>query len=84
LTELERERDALRNSVSAHAQLPLFAASDAGIHTQAIESSTRPRASDGCATLKTLRAVDPNDLSPREALELVFRLQQLDRDAAER
>jgi DNA mismatch repair protein MutS len=84
LTELERERDALRNSVSAHAQLPLFAAADAGFSTQPVDNSTRPQASAVCATLQTLRAVDPNGLSPREALELIFRLQQLDRDAAER
>ena len=30
------------------------------------------------AALEALRAVDPNALSPREALDLLFRLQQLD------
>jgi hypothetical protein len=33
------------------------------------------------AALTALRAADPNALSPREALDLLFRLQQLDRDA---
>jgi DNA mismatch repair protein MutS len=61
LTELERERDALRTSVSK--QLPLFA-----------PASTHPRS----AALTALRTVDPNGLSPREALDLVFRLRELD------
>jgi DNA mismatch repair protein MutS len=33
------------------------------------------------AALEALRALDPNSLSPREALDLLFRLQQLDRGA---
>jgi DNA mismatch repair protein MutS len=66
LTELERERDALRNSASPQSELPLFAASSA---------KASPAES---AALEALRAVDPNALSPREALDLLFRLQQLD------
>jgi DNA mismatch repair protein MutS len=69
LTELERERDALRTSTSPQAELPLFGA---------------PAASAGppqppSAALEALRALDPDSLSPREALDLLFRLQQLDR-----
>jgi hypothetical protein len=32
--------------------------------------------------LKALRAADPNTLSPRDALDLLFRLQSLDRGEA--
>ena len=67
LTELERERDALRNSVSPQTELPLVVAP--------------PGAAGGpsrSAVLDALRAIDPNTLSPREALDLLFRLQQLD------
>ena len=60
LTELERERDALRKSASPQSELPLFAPAPAG------------------AALEALRAADPESLSPREALDLVFRLKQLD------
>ena len=63
LTELERERDALRKSVSPQRDLPLFA----------------PPTAAESAALSALRAIDANSLSPREALDLVFRLQQLDR-----
>ncbi|HSZ08905.1 MAG TPA: DNA mismatch repair protein MutS [Steroidobacteraceae bacterium] len=69
LTELERERDALRSHSSPQGELPLFAPATASVPAQ--ES----------AALKTLRAVDPNTLSPRDALDLLFRLQQLDRGA---
>ncbi len=65
LAELERERDALRTFTSPQAELPLFA--PAG--TAAPES----------AALEALRSVDPNTLSPREALDLLFKLQSLDR-----
>ena len=68
LTELERERDALRNSVSPQAELPF---------TIAPPSTARPAQS---AALDALRAIDPNALSPREALESLFRLQQLDNE----
>jgi len=63
LSELERERDALRSSVSTQNQLPLFAPASAPAHSP---------------VLSALRAVDPNGLSPREALDLVFRLRELD------
>jgi DNA mismatch repair protein MutS len=64
LTELERERDALRNSVSVQPELPLFASPP---------SRTAPS-----RALAALRAVDPNGLSPRAALDLVFHLLELD------
>ena len=65
LSELERERDALRNSSSPQSELPLVLA----------PLPARPAES---AALDALRAVDPNALTPREALDLLFRLQQLD------
>ncbi|MDB6086563.1 MAG: mismatch repair protein MutS, partial [Gammaproteobacteria bacterium] len=65
LTELERERDALRSSASPQTELPLFVAPR--IDTP-VES----------AALEALRKIDPNAVSPREALELLFRLKQLD------
>ncbi len=67
LTELERERDALRNSVSPQSELPLFVA-----------PLPAPQRAESPA-LEALRVVDPNALSPREALDFLFRLQQLDR-----
>ena len=80
LTELERERDALRNSVSAHAQLPLFGAPDPDNSArERVDTSQAADAPEVSAALEALRSVDPNELSPREALDLVFRLQQLDR-----
>ena len=66
LTELERERDALRSSASPQSELPLFVAPPA---------KTPPADS---AALEALRKIDPNSLSPREALELLYRLKQLD------
>jgi DNA mismatch repair protein MutS len=66
LTELERERDALRSSNSPQAELALFAPPNAPPPPES-------------AALEALRAIDPNSLSPREALDLLFRLQQLDR-----
>ena len=68
LTELERERDALRTSASPQAELALFAPPNAPLPPES-------------AALEALRAIDPNSLSPREALDLLFRLQQLDRGA---
>ncbi len=68
LTELERERDALRSSASPQTELALFA--------PPLEPAL-PQS----AALEALRALDPNSLSPREALDLLFRLQQLDRGA---
>ncbi|HEY2678877.1 MAG TPA: DNA mismatch repair protein MutS [Steroidobacteraceae bacterium] len=67
LTELERERDALRNTNSPQAELPLFS-----------RTAAAPEIS---AALMALRAADPDALSPREALDLLFRLKNLDRDA---
>jgi DNA mismatch repair protein MutS len=66
LTELERERDALRTSTSPQAELDLAPTAPA------------PAAPESAA-LEALRALDPNSLSPREALDLLFRLQTLDR-----
>jgi DNA mismatch repair protein MutS len=66
LTELERERDALRSHSSPQGELPLFA--------------TAPVPAQESAVLKALRAVDPNTLSPRDALDLLFQLKSLDRD----
>ena len=70
LTELERERDALRTSGGAQAELPLFAA-----------AAPAPEQATDSAVLQALRAVDPNALSPRDALDLVFRLKDLDGDS---
>jgi DNA mismatch repair protein MutS len=66
LTELERERDALRAHSSPQGELALFAAA----------GSPPPPA----PALEALRAADPDSMSPREALELLFRLKALDRD----
>src|ERR1700723_898805 len=55
LTELERERDALRTSTSPQAELALFAPAPPPPESAALEA---------------LRALDPNSLSPREALDL--------------
>ena len=63
LTELERERDALRSHNSPQGELPLFAP---------------PAPVPESAALQALRAVDPNTLSPRDALDLLFRLKSLD------
>jgi DNA mismatch repair protein MutS len=68
LTELERERDALRSYNSPQAELPLFV------------SAAPPNRES--AALAALRAVDPNALSPKDALDLLFRLKSLDRDEA--
>jgi DNA mismatch repair protein MutS len=76
LTELERERDALRTNTSPQAELPLFAPSPTARPVHA------PPPPPQSAALDALRALDPNSLSPREALDLLFRLQQLDRGDA--
>jgi DNA mismatch repair protein MutS len=65
LTELERERDAMRSFSSPQTELPLFAP---------------PQVS---AALAALRVIDPETLSPRDALDFVFRLKKLDQDANE-
>ena len=79
LTELERERDALHASISSHSQLPLFSAPVTDASVEMLQAETRSEASAANAALEALRAIDPNDLSPRQALELVFRLRELDR-----
>jgi DNA mismatch repair protein MutS len=66
LTELERERDALRSYNSPQGELPLF--------------SPPPAPNRESAALLALRAADPNALSPKDALDLVFQLKDLDRD----
>jgi DNA mismatch repair protein MutS len=63
LAELERERDALRTRTSRQTELDLIVA---------------PPAAPASAALEALRAADPDSLTPREALDLVYRLQQLD------
>jgi len=65
LTELERERDALRSATSPQAELAL---------TVAPGPETPPES----PVLEALRRIDPNSVSPREALELLFRLKHLD------
>ncbi len=73
LTELERERDALRSKASPQGELALFGAPP--------KAAAQPAANEhtDSAALEALRALDPNSLSPRDALDLLFRLQQLDR-----
>jgi DNA mismatch repair protein MutS len=66
LTELERERDALRTSTSPQGEL-------------ALDLPASQPAPPVSAALEALRTLDPNSLSPREALDLLFRLQSLDR-----
>jgi DNA mismatch repair protein MutS len=68
LTELERERDALRSYSSPQGELPLFA--------PPVSAVPIPES----AALNALRAADPNTLSPRDALDLLFRLKSLDQD----
>ena len=68
LTELERERDALRSYNSPQGELPLFAA------------APTPQAAAESPALKALRTADPDTLSPREALDLLFHLKALDQE----
>ena len=81
LTELERERDALRSSASPQPQLPLFF-SPTCTPMPDMRGAAAPRDTMGTESpaLAALRAVDPNSLTPREALDLIFRLQELDTD----
>jgi DNA mismatch repair protein MutS len=65
LTELERERDALRSYNSPQGELPLFAP---------------PPPARESAALLALRAADLNALSPKDALDLLFKMKDLDRD----
>ena len=68
LTELEREPDALRSYNSPQGELPLFAA------------APTPQAAAESPALKALRTADPDTLSPREALDLLFHLKALDQE----
>jgi len=68
LTELERERDALRSYNSPQGELPLFAA------------APTPQVAAESPALKALRTADPDTLSPREALDLLFHLKALDQE----
>ena len=74
LAELERERDALRSAASPQGELPLF-----GAPRGEPQDAAAPAALAESAALEALRKVDPNSLSPRDALDLVFRLKELDR-----
>jgi len=78
LAELERERDALRSFNSPQGELALFPppppAAPMVPSLQATPSLP--------AALLELRATDPDTLSPRAALELVFRLKELDASQA--
>ncbi len=65
LGELERERDALRTHTNPQAELPMFVA-------------PAPASAPDSPALLALRAVDPDCLSPRDALELLFKLKELD------
>jgi DNA mismatch repair protein MutS len=73
LTELERERDALR-SHSRQAELPL---------SPPLTAAAPERTPAPSAALAALREIDPEALSPRDALNLLFHLKQLDRDHAD-
>jgi DNA mismatch repair protein MutS len=72
LTELERERDALRSFNSPQGELALFTPPLPAV----------PPARSPSAALLELRATDPDALTPREALDLIFRLKSLDADQA--
>ena len=76
LAELERERDALRSAASPQGELPFFGAAPTALHP---DEAAAPAALAESAALEALRKVDPNSLSPRDALDLVFRLKELDR-----
>jgi DNA mismatch repair protein MutS len=77
LGELERERDALRAHNSPQGELALFASP---APSPSAAPPTPPPPVPRSAALEALRAADPDALSPREALDLVFRLQDLDQD----
>ena len=64
-------------SPSPQSQLPLFKAADGS--TEILQAQTRSEAPATSAALEALRAIDPNELTPRQALEFVFRLRDLDR-----
>ena len=84
LTELERERDALRRSTSPQSELPLFAIPATAASAMRSEPTPPALRPEEAAALASLRALDPDSLSPREALALLFRLRSTlenDRDA---
>jgi DNA mismatch repair protein MutS len=70
LAELERERDALRGAASPQGELPFAGPPQA----RAPSHSAEP---PGSAALEVLRKIDPESVSPRDALELLFRLKRL-------
>jgi DNA mismatch repair protein MutS len=70
LDELERERDALRCLSSPQGELALLAPPEAN------------EDAEPSPALLALRATDPDSLSPRAALELIFRLKELDANHA--
>lgn len=67
LEELERERDALRRVSSPQAELPLFAPA----HQESMPAAVSP-------VLLRLRAAEPDALTPRQALDLIFELREMD------
>jgi DNA mismatch repair protein MutS len=75
LSELERERDALRAHLSPpQPQLALFAP-----EPRPASAPVAPRAAavaPQSPVLERLRALNPDELTPRQALDLVFELQQ--------
>jgi DNA mismatch repair protein MutS len=73
LEALERERDALRHGASTQQELPLFEPPAASTHDRPPANSR-----ESSPALEALRAVDPEALSPRQALDLIFRLRELD------
>jgi len=75
LAELERERDALRAHASPQAELPLQLAPLPPAPDAAPAAQGVPH-----AVLAALRGIDANAVSPREALDLLFRLKELDTD----
>jgi DNA mismatch repair protein MutS len=72
LTELERERDALRSKASPQTELPLFVSLPDSPLPPPLPPPQVPPA------LEALRAIDPDAVTPRQALELLFKLKQLD------
>jgi len=78
LAELERERDALRAHASPQGELPLFAPPDPAGHTQRLSASPAGQAQMPSVALDALRAADLDELTPRAALDLLFRLKELD------
>jgi DNA mismatch repair protein MutS len=72
LTELERERDALRSTASPQGELPLFVLPPEAAAAQLCESPARES-----PALDALRGIDPDSVTPREALDLLFKLKQL-------